>query len=267
MVYKNQVMRALIFAVIGAAFALLTETTTSNFYNVYKKGGIPFIIMLIFSLFVLTFVHCAICFVVLAGSVLLNSTKLIHKNPRTGMLSVPSFIFWAPYILFQYIGIFFTRCILKKKLPVISEITPNFYLGGLPDMPGFDPRVLSVMDAVVDMTCDLPEGGLFRSYLLVPVWDGLAPTAAQIKEAADWIYHERQANHTVFVHCCYGVGRSATVMAAALVKCGVCQTLDDACKLIRSQRPFVEIGQAHMTELGKWMEMERRESSSIAYFY
>lgn len=267
MVYRNQVIRASIFAAVGATFIILMYVTSSSFFSVYRKGGIPSIIMLFFSLFVLTFVYCAVCFFTLAGSILLNSTKFIKKDPRTGMLSVPSFLFWAPYIIIEYVYLFFTRSVLKKKLPVVSEITPRLYLGGLPDMPGFDHRILSVMDSVVDVTCDMPESELFRSYLCVPVWDGLSPMAEQIKDAVDWIYHEYQAEHTVFIHCCYGVGRSATVMAAALVKCNECSSVSEACRLIKSKRPFVELGESNMAELARWAEMERKENVVSSYFY
>lgn len=267
MVYKNQINRAVFYTAVSVAFMTLMYVTTSSFYAVYKHGGIPTIIMLLFSLFSLTFIFCSICFLTLAVSVFLNTTKLIYKNPRTGMFSVPSFLFWSPYILSEYVILFFNRCIFRSKLPVVSEITPSLYLGGLPELPGFDDRILGAMDSVVDVTCDMPQLELHRSYLCIPVWDGISPTAEQIKTAADWIFHEYQARHSVFVHCCYGVGRSATIMVAALVKCGLCSTVAEAYRFVKSKRPFVELGESHMTELAKWMEMERGGNEIHSYFY
>ena len=267
MVYKNQVIRAVLFAGVSVGLIILMYVTSSSFYSVYRRGGIPKIVLFFFSLFILTFIYCSVCFMTLAVSVLLNTTKFIYKNPRTGMFTVPSFLFWAPYILSEYVVLFFNRCVLRSKLPVVSEITPSLYLGGLPEMPGFDDRILSAMDSVVDVTCDMPQLELHRSYLCVPVWDGVSPTAEQIKTAADWIHHEYKARHSIFVHCCYGVGRSATIMVAALVKCGVCSSVAEAYRLVKSKRPFVELGESHMTELAKWMEMERSEKDDVSSYY
>lgn len=57
----------------------------------------------------------------------------------------------------------------------------------------------------------------------------------------------------VYVHCMLGVGRSVTLIAAYLVAEGM--TVDDAWRLIRRRRPFIQPTEVQMAQLERWAEI------------
>ncbi|KAH3759489.1 Dual specificity phosphatase [Pelomyxa schiedti] len=179
-------------------------------------------------------------------------------------------LFWWPWMMIHLGYIFFFRLIRRPSFPVISEIHDGYYLGGFPAFVRFDtvlhcPKPLlgkagaSISQApfcsVLDMTCELPQLHPWENFLCIPTWDGTAPSLAQLDVAVDWVIAQREAGRGVLVHCCYGVGRSAMVLAAALVKSGVCHSLQEAEQLLISKRPLVYITPFHWDTLSKWAEI------------
>lgn len=71
-------------------------------------------------------------------------------------------------------------------------------------------------------------------------------TPAQMDAAADWIHGELTAERNVYVHCLAGVGRSATAIAAYLMKYGQDEnnqplSLEAICHRIQASRPVAQI--------------------------
>ncbi|KAH3760718.1 hypothetical protein Pelo_7463 [Pelomyxa schiedti] len=135
-----------------------------------------------------------------------NCNTITMKSEDTGAIPVIVLIIFGPWILAQLWYIHFKRIILPRKgLPVISKIHDGIYLGGFPAFVKFDASWASArppFESVLDLTCELPSIHRFGNYLNIPTWDGTA------------------ANKPVLIHCCYGIGRSATVACAVLIKCG-----------------------------------------------
>jgi protein-tyrosine phosphatase len=74
-------------------------------------------------------------------------------------------------------------------------------------------------------------------YLRLPVKEGDAPKAEELKVLTDWIEQRITTDGPVLVHCREGRGRSAMVACAALVQLGL--PLFEAYQALRRARPDV----------------------------
>jgi protein-tyrosine phosphatase len=78
------------------------------------------------------------------------------------------------------------------------------------------------------------------------------PTNGETLTAAtDWMASQLAAGRTVLVHCAKGRGRSATVLAAHLMRTDGL-TFDQASELLRSKRALVKLEARHRTVLEAW---------------
>ncbi len=71
--------------------------------------------------------------------------------------------------------------------------------------------------------------------LHLPIPDMQAPTPAEFERALTFIDQQRGQGHRVAVHCLQGQGRTATILAAYLIRGGM--THDDAVRELRSICP------------------------------
>lgn len=88
--------------------------------------------------------------------------------------------------------------------------------------------------AVLDLTCELPKRTICENYLNLPSWDGNI-NFKDIEKAATFV-SENALNGPVLVHCAHGIGRSTTMMRAALVKAGIATDVDKAFHIIKKKR-------------------------------
>jgi membrane-associated phospholipid phosphatase len=117
-----------------------------------------------------------------------------------------------------------------RRLPSAIEAVPGIWLGRRwsADWSGPDPL------AVLDLTAEYPEHPPWRarSFRNIPVLDLTAPSVAQLEEACAFI---ADAPRPLLVHCSLGLGRSATVTAAWLVRDGL--GVEEATAWIRERQP------------------------------
>ena len=107
--------------------------------------------------------------------------------------------------------------------------------------------------AVLDMTSEFSENGdlLDNPYLCLPTLDRVAPAGKQLEVAVAFIsryYGERP----VFVHCAVGHGRSATVVAAWLLRQDRSLDVDTAVQQIKAIRPGVNLSRDQLSVLQKF---------------
>ena len=89
--------------------------------------------------------------------------------------------------------------------------------------------------------------------------DGTLPSMKKFKSALVLIKSEYNNMHlkqnnsdSLFIHCAYGVGRSASLLCAALVDNNIFEHWQDALHHIKYKRPMVALNARHKTLLNKW---------------
>ena len=86
---------------------------------------------------------------------------------------------------------------------------------------------------------DVDHGVGFADYLQLPTKDGTAPTLTQLRQGVEFIRRVVDSGGRVYVHCQTGLGRGPAMAAAFLISEG--RSLEEACRIIYSARPFTDI--------------------------
>jgi atypical dual specificity phosphatase len=139
-----------------------------------------------------------------------------------------------------------------------SQITPRLWLGGAPTY-GRDYEYLLQQDitAVVNVRHERQdETGFYDrhgiTHVQYKVPDVTVPDEGTITEAVDWITEQIDDGRTVLVHCAKGRGRSATILAAYLMR-EQSMTFDEANALMKSKRRLTKLQSRHRRVLEAWL--------------
>ncbi len=139
-----------------------------------------------------------------------------------------------------------------------SQIEPRLWLGGAPTY-GRDYAALTshgitaVLDTRAERTSELAyydAHGISHRKFHVP--DVTVPDAAVLTEAVAWIDEQLADERTVLIHCAKGRGRSATVLAAYLMKTEG-MSFEDVRDLLQSKRSLVKLEDRHRRVLEAWV--------------
>jgi len=128
-------------------------------------------------------------------------------------------------------------------------LTPTLAIGGDRETRNLKRLAAQGVRAVVDLqaeTADWTEQLRRRglAYRKVPLRDFSAPTLAELDQTTNWILTQMQDGRPVFLHCRLGLGRSATLAIATLMRIGY--SLPDAYTLVRRQRPEIALSEAQL---------------------
>mmetsp|Transcript_9148 Transcript_9148/g.13277 ORF Transcript_9148/g.13277 Transcript_9148/m.13277 type:complete len:294 (+) Transcript_9148:207-1088(+) len=204
---------------------------------------------------------------VLGYSAILNGTiamlfqirrgmKLIGKT-NSGQIPTWSYVLWFPFhlptILYTYLhtkhGSYKNERNQSVPVPVASEVVPGWWIGG---------RYSHTLDqpfaGIVDLTVEFPELCPTQRYHLIPVWDGIPPTPAQLQDACVFAAEAIQHGH-VLIHCAHGRGRSTTVMVAALVYAGLFDSWEEAFEECRKKRKVIKLNSKMRKVLTEWQNL------------
>ncbi len=191
---------------------------------------------------------------------------IIGKDPADGRIPMWSYLLWWGFHLSNAFFVYaahYGRKLMHPSLHAASEVVPGFFVGGWfvdearRTCPG---GVDGPWAGVVDLTTELPERAaqLERSscYLNLQVWDGNAPSIEQMNAAAAFIAEKftKGKASPVVVHCAFGVGRSATVASACLVRIGAFPTADEAFAAVKRARPCARLNAAMSARLKEWKQ-------------
>ncbi len=146
--------------------------------------------------------------------------------------------------------------------PWFSEVKPRLWLGGAPTY-GRDYDALladgitAVLDVRAERTADLgfyADHGITYRRFQVPDMD--IPSEEVLTGAVDWIEAQLADGRTLLAHCAKGRGRSATVVAAYLMReDGL--SFEEASELLRSKRALVKLEGRHRRVLDSWIATQR----------
>lgn len=138
-----------------------------------------------------------------------------------------------------------------------DQISPQLWLGGAPTYER-DYQFLLDHDisAVLDMRAEREGDRDFYArnninYHRLEVLDATVPDEAYLTEGANWIAEQIDSGRTVLVHCAKGRGRSATLVAAYLMRYEKLP-YDDCHDLMKSARPLVKLEGRHRNRLETW---------------
>ena len=150
-----------------------------------------------------------------------------------GELSLPCRIVLAPYRLG---ALAFVRLRAMFDEPW-AEVAPGLLVGRLLSRREARRAMDEGVVAVLDLTAEFSEcPDLLRlPYLNLPVLDLTAPHPDELRRAARFIRAHR-GRGKVYVHCALGYGRSACVVAAAMLAAGEAEGVAQAVHKVRSAR-------------------------------
>lgn len=138
-----------------------------------------------------------------------------------------------------------------------DKITPQLWLGGAPT---YDRDYQFLLDnnisAVLDMRAEREGDRDFYArhdinYHRLEVLDATVPSDEYMSEGADWIDEQIKDGRTVLVHCAKGRGRSATLVAAYLMR-HESIPFDECHTLMKDARPLVKLEDRHRRRLESW---------------
>lgn len=200
----------------------------------------------------LLFAWTSLALACLALGYLRVGTAVLRK--RDGVIDWPARWVLGPYL----IGARVSAWLQNRGRPALLRVADGVYLGCLPAR-GDGPALREAgITAVLDMSAEFSRGSAAAGlrYFNVPVLDLVAPTTAQLQQAATFINMERAAGGCVLVHCALGLSRSACAVAAAEVAAG--RGMAEALEQLRLAQPRVVLREAHESALRHMMQPERR---------
>jgi len=198
------------------------------------------------------FWYCAVLHALIAACFVLRvGMPLIGKSTRTGQVPWWSYvIFWGFHLPTWLYTDLHTRHSVSRGTPVATEVVPGWWIGGR-----FGDRLKKKWAVTVDLTCEFPEAcrEVTGEYLLLPCWDGVPPTPAQIEQAAQLAADGCQ-HGDIMVHCAHGRGRSTCVMVACLVQAGLFASWESAFAACKQKRKVVSLNKKMRTALTEWQD-------------
>jgi atypical dual specificity phosphatase len=149
-----------------------------------------------------------------------------------------------------------------------DQITSQIWMGGAPTYPrDYDYLLVTGINAVVDVR-EEREGDLELyavnqiDYLKLKVLDVMVPSDEQLDAGTVFIDEHVKKGGKVLIHCAKGRGRSATMLAAYLMRYeGL--SYDEARALMLSKRSLVNLQGRHQKALERWVQKYQVQQNSM----
>jgi atypical dual specificity phosphatase len=142
-----------------------------------------------------------------------------------------------------------------------SRITPELWMGGAPTYRRDYEAILALnIRAVVNIRAERADETSFYdqndiTHVRYMVPDIMVPDEVTISDAVEWIKAQLSDGRVVLVHCAKGRGRSATLLAAYLMReKGL--TFEEADQLLSEKRPLTKLEPRHREVLEAWLKKQ-----------
>ena len=162
-----------------------------------------------------------------------------------GRQSWPARIILAPYVL----GAWLSYRLQTRGRPASHQVTPGLFFGRMPRAGEWNHWVSA---AVLDLTAEFSAGCRLKPlvYFNVPVLDLTVPEPAALRAALEFIDQHISAR-PVLVHCALGLSRSATVVAAWMLRAKRADGAAGALLALKNIRPGVTWSAAHVAAVSE----------------
>jgi protein-tyrosine phosphatase len=180
-----------------------------------------------------------------AASFAMVSVGYLRLGPRVmGKSALGEFAWWPrfamlPFRLFVLIGWYFGRLIQPGRSG--HEIVAGLWLGRRVSAAELPPDTRLVIDLTSEMSCPRGVRDGIREYVCVPALDRGVPDDAAARDAIGRANAVAGDGGIIYIHCAQGFGRSASLVAAILVRRGECRDVEDAVARLQSLRPGVKL--------------------------
>ncbi|MBU0468926.1 MAG: dual specificity protein phosphatase family protein [Candidatus Omnitrophica bacterium] len=194
---------------------------------------------------------------------LLHFLKVNRSKDHASLFARDSFlkqcvfgVVFLPFYAFRYLALLLQS--FSNEEP-ISQVTDKIFIGQ--QLLWFHKKVFisKKIEAVLDVTIENREPCFIASdktiqYLRMPILDKTSPSKEQLENGASWGLEQVSQGRNLFVHCSAGHERSATLVAAILLKAGDCNTLSEVVEKIRGVRPKTRFVGNQQEILEKWFK-------------
>jgi protein-tyrosine phosphatase len=149
------------------------------------------------------------------------------------------------------------------RITPADRVPAELWLGGAPHYQrDYDFLVKNNIRAVINIRSERADDEAFYAAhdiahlrLLVPdVW---VPDEDAITEGVDWMSQQAAAGRSVLVHCAKGRGRSATILAAYIMR-EAGYSYEEARDLLKSKRKLSKLEDRHELALKDWIARTAR---------
>jgi len=148
-----------------------------------------------------------------------------------------------------------------------DEITPQLWLGGAPYYPRDYQFLLdNGITAVLNIRAERDDDVQFYrqhniTYLQLKVLDVTVPSNAMIDAGVAFVKEQVTNGRTVLIHCAKGRGRSATILAAYLMR-HENMSFDQANQTMKAIRPLTKLEGRHRKMLEKWATSKQKHTDT-----